>query len=62
VDGEEPEAVEAALRALLADPGLAKAMGQAGRRRAEECFSPERHAVDVEAIYLSVLARRESAR
>ena len=62
VDGEEPEAVEAALRALLADPGLAKAMGQAGRRRAEECFSPERHAADVEAIYLSVLARRESAR
>ena len=62
VDGEEPGAVEAALRALLADPGLAKAMGQAGRRRAEECFSPERHAADVEAIYLSVLARRESAR
>jgi glycosyltransferase involved in cell wall biosynthesis len=62
VDGEEPEAVEAALRALLADPGLAKAMGQAGRRRAEECFSPERHAADMEAIYLSVLARRESAR
>ena len=62
VDGEEPEAVEAALRALLADPGLAKAMGQAGRRRAEECFSPERHAADVEAIYLSVLARLESAR
>ncbi|MBI1958208.1 MAG: glycosyltransferase family 4 protein [Candidatus Rokubacteria bacterium] len=62
VDGEEPEAVEAALRALLANPGLAKAMGQAGRRRAEECFSPERHAADVEAIYLSVLARRESAR
>ena len=62
VDGEEPEAVEAALRALLADPGLAKAMGQAGRRRAEECFSPERHAADVEAIYLSVLVRRESAR
>ena len=43
-------------------PASGSSQPQAGRRRAEECFSPERHAADVEAIYLSVLARRESAR
>ena len=58
VDDERPESVEAALRAVVGDPALARAMGEAGRRRAEETFSPARHAADVEAIYLGVLSRR----
>jgi glycosyltransferase involved in cell wall biosynthesis len=33
-------------------------MGEAGRRRAVETFSPEHHAEEVEAIYLEILTRR----
>ncbi len=47
VDGEtgllvppgDPAALARAVRALLADPGRARALGEAGRRRAEERFS-----------------------
>jgi starch synthase len=60
LDDDRPESVEAALRALLADPARARAMGEAGRRRARDEFSPERHAEDVEAIYREVLAGREA--
>jgi len=62
LDDDRPESVEAALRALLADPGRARAMGEAGRRRARDEFSPERHAEDVEAIYRAVLAATEGRR
>ncbi|MBI2524917.1 MAG: glycosyltransferase family 4 protein [Candidatus Rokubacteria bacterium] len=58
VDDERPESVAAALRAVVAEPARARAMGEAGRRRAEESFSPARHAADVEAIYLGLLSRR----
>jgi glycosyltransferase involved in cell wall biosynthesis len=58
VDGEAPEALEAALAALAADPERARRMGEAGRQRAIDEFSPERHAAQVEAIYLDALARR----
>jgi glycosyltransferase involved in cell wall biosynthesis len=61
VEGEEPDAVAAALERLLDDPALAQRMGQAGRRRAEERFSPERHAERVEAVYRAALARRRRA-
>src|SRR5438874_5675667 len=37
-----PESVMAALAAILADPARARAMGLAGRRRAERDFVPER--------------------
>jgi glycosyltransferase involved in cell wall biosynthesis len=60
LDDDRPESVEAALRALLADPARARAMGEAGRRRARDEFSPERHAEEVEAIYRAVLAGREA--
>lgn len=59
VDDERPESVEAALSALAADPEQARRMGEAGRRRAVEKFSPEHHAEEVEAIYLEILARRD---
>jgi glycosyltransferase involved in cell wall biosynthesis len=58
IEGEEPEAVARALQAVLADPLRARAMGEAGRTLALEAFSPERHAVAVEAIYREAIARR----
>ncbi len=58
VDDERPESVEAALAALAGDPEGARRMGEAGRRRAVETFSPEHHADEVEAIYLEILTRR----
>jgi glycosyltransferase involved in cell wall biosynthesis len=58
VDEERPEAVAAALSALARDPARARAMGEAGRRRAREVHSPERHAERMEAIYRGMLARR----
>jgi L-malate glycosyltransferase len=48
VDDDRPESVAAALAAVLGDPARARAMGLAGRRRAETEFSPER-SVDVVA-------------
>lgn len=58
IDGEDPENVAAALEGLLEDPSRAQRMGQAGRRRVEEVFSPERHSEQVETIYRAALARR----
>lgn len=59
VDGEtgfligeaSPEALAEALGAVLLDPARARAMGEAGRRRAQEAFSPERSVAIVEAVY-----------
>ncbi|HEX6775387.1 MAG TPA: glycosyltransferase family 4 protein [Methylomirabilota bacterium] len=53
-----PESVAAALERLLANAHERRAMGEAGRRRATELFSPERHAATMEALYLEALARR----
>jgi glycosyltransferase involved in cell wall biosynthesis len=61
VDDERPESVEAALATLAGDPERARRMGEAGRRRAVEAFSPEHHAEEVEAIYLEILSRRGRA-
>jgi starch synthase len=46
-----PEALAEALRAILADPARARAMGEAGRRRAATEFSPERSVTIVENVY-----------
>ena len=46
-------------RTMLADPARARAMGEAGRRRAETEFSPERSATIVERVYRDLLLRRE---
>lgn len=61
VDDEQPESLSAALATLLGQPGRASAMGRAGRDRAREHFSPERHAEQVEQIYRRALARRRRA-
>jgi len=58
VRDDRPESVADALRALVADPARARVMGEAGRRRAMERHSPERHAEQVETIYRQLLARR----
>jgi phosphatidylinositol alpha-1,6-mannosyltransferase len=58
VDGDHPDSVAAALRALADAPDRARAMGEAGRRRARARYSPERHAERLESIYRQVLARR----
>lgn len=62
LDDDAPESVEAALRALLTDPGRAAAMGAAGRRRAHEAFTPERHAARMEEVYRVAIAHRRHRR
>jgi glycosyltransferase involved in cell wall biosynthesis len=59
VGGERPEDVAAALATMLADPSRARAMGEAGRHRAETEFSPERSVTIVERVYRDLLLRRE---
>jgi glycosyltransferase involved in cell wall biosynthesis len=56
VGDESPGAVAAALATILADPDRARAMGEMGRRRAAQEFSPERSVTIVEAVYRSVAA------
>ena len=43
-----------ALAAILGDPARARAMGLAGRRRAERDFVPERAVAVVEQVYRSL--------
>jgi glycosyltransferase involved in cell wall biosynthesis len=40
-----------AVSRLLSDPSLAEAMGEAGRRRAEEAFDIRRMVVELEQLY-----------
>lgn len=51
VADDRPETIAAALSAVLDDPARARAMGAAGRRRAETAFAPERAVSVVEAVY-----------
>ena len=62
VDDDRPESVAAALRALVAQPERAVAMGRAGRERAQALFGPDAHAAQVERIYRRVLDARERGR
>lgn len=62
VDDDRPESVAAALRALVAQPERAAAMGRAGRERAQALFGPDAHAGQVERIYRRVLDARERGR
>jgi glycosyltransferase involved in cell wall biosynthesis len=55
VDEDTPAGVAAALRAVLREPARARAMGTAGRRRAETEFSVARAAATVERAYRDVL-------
>ncbi len=54
VADDRPESVSAALATVLAVPERGRAMGLAGRRRAEEVFSPERSVATIERIYGSL--------
>lgn len=55
VEEDRPEPVAAALCQILGDPARARAMGLAGRRRAEQEFSPERSVVIVEQAYRNLV-------
>jgi glycosyltransferase involved in cell wall biosynthesis len=55
VTDESPDAVAAALLAILGDPARARAMGELGRRRATAEFSPERSVAIVDAVYRAVV-------
>ncbi len=63
VDGETgllvpfgaPAELAKAISALLQDPALARAMGEAGRRRVEKYFSLDQYVEGVERIYREVL-------
>ena len=61
VDPERPAAVAEAVRALLADPGRARDLGQGGRRAVEEFYNWERVARDVAAIAGEFAAGRPGA-
>ena len=54
-----PEHVATALRRLLERPHEARAMGEAGHRRALGRFSPDSHARRFEEIYAAALASRQ---
>jgi glycosyltransferase involved in cell wall biosynthesis len=57
LDDPGPAAVAASRARLLSNPEEARAMGEAGRRRALDLFTFERHAAAMETIYLHTLAR-----
>jgi glycosyltransferase involved in cell wall biosynthesis len=57
VADDDPQAVAAALRAILSDRGRARAMGAAGRRRAETEFSADRSVDTVERVYRRLTGR-----
>ncbi|MGH3832003.1 MAG: glycosyltransferase family 4 protein [Pseudonocardiaceae bacterium] len=57
----DADGLAAALRAVVSDPGVARAMSAAGRSRAER-FSWERTARRVWAVHLELRGRRVSAR
>jgi glycosyltransferase involved in cell wall biosynthesis len=62
VDDDRPESVAAALRALIAEPERAVAMGKAGRERARARYGSDAHAARVEEIYESALRSRTGER
>jgi L-malate glycosyltransferase len=57
VADDEADSVAAALRAIVGDRARARAMGAAGRRRAETEFSPERSVETVERVYRRLTER-----
>ncbi|MBI1728007.1 MAG: glycosyltransferase family 4 protein [Candidatus Rokubacteria bacterium] len=61
LDEPSPPAVAASLARLLSAPSEARAMGEAGRRRALLLFASERHAAAMEAVYLATIRRLSAA-
>jgi glycosyltransferase involved in cell wall biosynthesis len=62
VPPKDPEALAGAIRALLADPGRARAMGVLGRRIVEEGFSATAMVRRMEQLYTGLAAARGVAR
>jgi glycosyltransferase involved in cell wall biosynthesis len=62
VDDDRPESVAEALRALIAEPERAVAMGRAGRERARALYGADAHAARVEEIYEGALRLRTGKR
>jgi len=62
VDDDRPESVAAALRALIAEPARAAAMGRAARERARALYSSDAHAARVEEVYEMALQVRGGRR
>jgi len=60
VDDDRPESVAGALRALIAEPERAAAMGRAGRERARALYSADAHAARVEAVYVQAIGLRRA--
>ncbi len=56
-EGDE-EALAAAIGRLLADPGRARAMGEAGRERVVAHFSWQRHCEELERILSQLVEKR----
>jgi glycosyltransferase involved in cell wall biosynthesis len=57
-DSDDEDALTGALRRLLADPGFAHRLGEAGRRQAEDRYDTRRMAGDYQRHYLELLATR----
>ena len=57
VEAENPEAIAGAVLRLTRDPALRNAMGERGRRRAQEEFSPQRMAAALGRVYDELLGR-----
>ena len=55
VEAGNPQAIAAAVLRLAKDPALRNAMGERGRRRAQEEFSPQRMAAALDRIYDKLL-------
>jgi len=62
VDDDQPESVAGALRALIAEPERAVAMGRAGKERARALYGSDAHAARVAEIYESALRLRMGER
>ncbi len=54
----DPRALATAIGRLAGDAGLRKRMGDAGRARAVESFSAEKHAAGIQAVYEELLSAR----
>ena len=59
VEPRDADALAAAMQQLFRNPATARHMGDAGRRAAEEQFSTGRFVSSVEAVYQSLLDRRD---
>jgi len=55
VSEHSPQALSQAILALLRNPGHAKALGEAGRKRAEQLFDDQRCTRELEKIYFGIL-------